>query len=117
MRRILNHWCLYYVWALKYFERKKFKGAKEMAGNLTSVTIILYLMIYVIVPIAIIFSDEKNNFLRENRWVFIQVGTLVLVPINGSITNLKYVKKKVEGLLNMDNWESTTYYKKGRNIF
>lgn len=117
MKKILNHWCLYYVWTLKYFQRKKFKGAKEIAGNLTSVTIILYLMIYVIVPIVIIFSDEKNNFLRENRLVFILIGTLVIMPIIGYVTNLKYVKSKVEELSNMDNWKDTHYYKKGRNLF
>lgn len=117
MKKILNHWCLYYVWTLKYFQRKKFKGAKEIAGDLTSVTIILYLMIYAIVPIVIIFSDEKNNFLRENKLVFILVGTLLIMPIIGYVTNLKYVKSKVEELSNMDNWKDTHYYKKGRNLF
>ncbi|TSJ44728.1 hypothetical protein [Fluviicola chungangensis] len=117
MKKILNHWCLYYVWTLKYFQRKKFNGAKEIAGNLVIAPILLYLMFYVIVPIVIIFSDEKNNFLRENRWVFILIGTLAIVPIIGYITNLKYVKSKVEELLSIDNWKETSYYKKGRNIF
>ena len=117
MKKILNHWCLYYVWTWKYFQRKQFKGAKEIAGNLTSVTIIIYLMIYVIVPIVIIFSDRKTNFLRENAWVFILVGTLVMMPIIGYVTNLNHVKSKVEELSNMENWKETPYYKKGRNIF
>jgi hypothetical protein len=117
MKKILNHWCLYYVWTLKYFQGKKFIGAKEMAGNLAIATNILYLMLYFIVPIVIILSDEKSNFFRENRLVFILVGTLVIVPIIGYITNLKYVKSKVEELLSIDNWKETSYYKKGRNIF
>lgn len=117
MKKILNHWCLYYVWALNYFDRGDQRKAKEVAGNLVFVPIAMYLMLYLVVPIIAVFTAEKTNLLREYGWILILIAAIFIGPIIGYLSNLKYVKSRIEELLAIDDWENSLLNKKGRNIF
>ena len=117
MKKILNHWCLYYVWVLNYFDRGDLRKAKEVASNLVFVPIAMYLMLYLVVPIVVVFADEGRNLLREYGWIFILIIAIFISLVIGYLSNLKYVKSRIEELLDIDDWESSIYNKKGRNIF
>jgi len=118
MKRIVDHWCIYYVWIYNYFQKKKnFKGATGVAGNFVLIPILLYVMFYLVVPVVVLSTGNTgNNFIREHSLMFKVGGAGLVVPIVFYVLNNRFVKSRVEELLAISNWEESPYYKRGKRI-
>ena len=117
MKQIFDHWCIYYVWLVRFYGKKREQAlAVQTAQNLVFVPLALYAMIYIVAPLAVALTSGDRNILRENRLILIVFITIFSTIIGGFISNLKYVKSKVKELEMIEDWEDSVYMRKGRRI-
>jgi hypothetical protein len=113
---IIKHWCLYYMWLVRYFEKGRLKsGAKAMAERLLVSSILIYISVYIVLPLVILFSGESNP-MREHRLLFLILYMLVAVPVFSLIGKSTRIKEVLEALRNVEDWYGSALYKKGKRI-
>jgi hypothetical protein len=118
MKKIIDHWCLYYVWILKYFEQKKHKEfAQGTAERLLLIPLLLYVMLYLVVPVVLVFaSGNASSFMRNNRLLLMVIFGAVVLPGWRFFQRRPYVKEQLALLRNTENWRALGYYQKGKRI-
>jgi hypothetical protein len=117
MKKIVEHWCLYYFATFKYFEKKKFKGAKDIAQQLLITQIFLYFGLSIILPITLAFFNS-SNVLKENKWIIALIVVVIILPILDVFVNKSNViKNKMADLQNIENWELSEEKRKGKVWF
>jgi hypothetical protein len=114
--RIIRHWCLYYMWLLRYFEKGRLrKGAKDMAERLLIICITIYAAAFIVLPIGIPFSNGSNPF-REHRLIFIVLFLLVLIAGISLIGQSKLIKETLKQLTDIEDWYNSPWYRRGKRI-
>lgn len=117
MKKIVEHWCLYYFATFKYFEKRKFKGAKDIAQELLILQIFLYFGLLIILPITLAFF-KSSNVLKENKWIIALIAVVVILPILDIFINKSNViKNKMTDLQHIENWESSSENRTGKIWF
>ena len=117
--KIIEHWCIHFVWLKKYYEKKYGKSGNDYAFNLTLIPLLIYLMLYIIVPCSLLYmgltqsKGDYTNLLKENRGIFILLLVLLLTILL-TFFKWKTVKIRIDELEHVVNWFESEYYKKGR---
>jgi hypothetical protein len=113
--RIIKHWCIFYVWLLKFFEIKKIKAARQIAERLLISMIMIYAALYIVLPVIILFQSDQNP-LRGHRLlvtILIAIVTALIVSLIGKSKRIKEILGELE---NVEDWHTSSFYKKGRRI-
>jgi hypothetical protein len=115
MKRIIDHWTIYYFWIFKFFQKKNSKGAKYIAENLVPIPMLIYLILYIIVPIVLM-TQKIPHFITENRVILIFALAAITLFLTGYFLKSGYVKQRLHFYNSFKNWHESIHYKRGRRI-
>lgn len=100
---------------VKVFRDKKIKAARQIAERLLISMIMIYAALYIVLPVIMLFQSDQNP-LRGHRLLV----TILIAIVTGLIVSLIGKSKRIKEILgelgNIEDWHTSTFYKKGRRI-